>query len=1132
MGGRTEMNHYEESILSNDSTIGENTTQRCEVSIIMPIYNAAQYISEAIESIQKQTFENWELIIINEPTTTDRSEEIIKWYSYTDNRIKYYVNPAKFGISKSINEGISRAIGKYIVRMDADDLMYPNRLEEQITFMENNPDVGISGCDFDVLGENWRSNLVYDSDDICADLLFFVPLRHPTFIMRKDLLDEHNLKYDDNALAAEDYELLSRAAHCFRLANCNKKLLAYRRHENATVYRMLDEGFRVNLEIGRRQLNELGLYFNDDELELLYSHCLLNNQRHYSIENYIRLEEMLLDIWYSNQEKQLYNPSSLFKTLSQRWNKDKNNISCLNGGNNLLENAVFDLALNEDKHNLVNASAVSDNGITVLVNTENAESHIVKCLKSLINQDYSNYKAYIWGIANSDYIEKKIGVYSTIIAKIERTNTDDIREFAIATDSKYINIISGNHYLFKNYFSSAIDLLETQIPDVLVTNVRNSSNGISMEQIRVSMLWENCIDTAGIIFKKNLLTDKVSIDAVNDYYSLNGYLVDQNSLFINKQFCEFAYSKKAFISTQISKRLLENKLRLTGLDNLILTHEEYLESRSPQKSKKFFLKSMKKILEKNKNLAVFNQEILAQSVYYHWQCIFGENVPQELVEYNNALGFRLHNRIIIKFNRFFYQHSKYYYYDQMITRIIDALPKQEGSLYYPSCKDDEMIKKWTWERYQRLQKDLSATGRKIETKINQKVWDAEKRIIAIDDYAINLAYEKNKATYRPGEKIRVVIIFQVASFWASIDYLYREMLADNDFEVSVICYDEDYDQSIKTETARSFLEENNIPYLNWISTHLDDIQPHIVILQSPYDGNRRTEFKSSYLKSKGYRVIYVPYGMEIGDTEHSRKQQLDHIVRRYAWKIYTFSEIMHEDYRLYSELPDNVVVTGLPKFDALYHKEQFPISDNLKELAYGKKIVLWKVHFPKVAMVNGKLELFTPDIIEYIRFAKSIQNDKQNFYVFMPHPRFLEFNEDPEVQKQLYELMSILENCQNVFIDRNDDYRFGLLNANAIIIDRSSVAVEAGAVGVPVLFMQNDKFIEPMTRALTPLFNSYYQGSTSEDMNDFISMINKNIDTKREARLSAFQMCIPYYDGKCSSRIINNIKESLIKEGI
>lgn len=105
------------------------------VSIVMPAYNASKFISESIESVLKQTYKNWELIIVND-CSKDNTEEIIKFYSNNDSRIKYYNQKTNLGISEARNKAIIEAKGEYIAFLDSDDLWKKRKLEEQIKFME------------------------------------------------------------------------------------------------------------------------------------------------------------------------------------------------------------------------------------------------------------------------------------------------------------------------------------------------------------------------------------------------------------------------------------------------------------------------------------------------------------------------------------------------------------------------------------------------------------------------------------------------------------------------------------------------------------------------------------------------------------------------------------------------------------------------------------------------------------------------------------------------------------------------------------------------------------------------------------------------------------------------------------
>jgi glycosyltransferase involved in cell wall biosynthesis len=125
------------------------------ISVVMPVYNAAQYLREAIDSILNQTFRDFEFIIINDGST-DRSLEIIQ--SYNDDRIRL-INQKNTGLAKALNNGIAIAKSDFIARMDADDISIPERLTSQFSFLESNVDVVAVGSNAEVIDK--EGNHVY-----------------------------------------------------------------------------------------------------------------------------------------------------------------------------------------------------------------------------------------------------------------------------------------------------------------------------------------------------------------------------------------------------------------------------------------------------------------------------------------------------------------------------------------------------------------------------------------------------------------------------------------------------------------------------------------------------------------------------------------------------------------------------------------------------------------------------------------------------------------------------------------------------------------------------------------------------------------------------------------------------------
>ncbi len=122
-----------------------------KLSVIMPVYNGQDFVSKAIESILGQTFSDFEFIIINDGST-DRTLKILESYQKKDKRI-VLLNQENKGIAKSLNRGIAKAKGDYIARQDADDISFPDRLRNQVEFLDNNKDVGFLGCSCEMIDE-------------------------------------------------------------------------------------------------------------------------------------------------------------------------------------------------------------------------------------------------------------------------------------------------------------------------------------------------------------------------------------------------------------------------------------------------------------------------------------------------------------------------------------------------------------------------------------------------------------------------------------------------------------------------------------------------------------------------------------------------------------------------------------------------------------------------------------------------------------------------------------------------------------------------------------------------------------------------------------------------------------------
>jgi len=202
------------------------------ISVIMPAYNAEAYIGEAIKSILNQTFTGFEFLIYNDGST-DKTHEIIT--SFNDGRIVYKHHEKNTGYLTLLNKGLTEAKGRYIARMDADDIALPNRFEVQFKYLEENHTVGICGSWIEFIGAMTGINKSAETfEDIKYSLFFGCPLTHPTVMMRSDLLKKHQLRYKQEYYYAEDHYFFVEASLKFEITNLPIVLLKYRIH-NAQV---------------------------------------------------------------------------------------------------------------------------------------------------------------------------------------------------------------------------------------------------------------------------------------------------------------------------------------------------------------------------------------------------------------------------------------------------------------------------------------------------------------------------------------------------------------------------------------------------------------------------------------------------------------------------------------------------------------------------------------------------------------------------------------------------------------------------------------------------------------------------------------------------------------------------------
>ena len=201
------------------------------ISVLMPAYNAEKYIGEAIKSVLNQTYTDFELLVMNDGST-DRTEDII--LSFNDNRIRYIKNETNLKLIATLNKGIDLACGKYIARIDADDICLPERFEKQIKFLENHPDYVLCGSWAYLINskgeKTGRIKYINNHSLLQISLLFSCPIIHPSVMARTEILKQ--FQYCHSALHTEDLELWLRIVNAgLQIANIPQFLIKYRWHD-------------------------------------------------------------------------------------------------------------------------------------------------------------------------------------------------------------------------------------------------------------------------------------------------------------------------------------------------------------------------------------------------------------------------------------------------------------------------------------------------------------------------------------------------------------------------------------------------------------------------------------------------------------------------------------------------------------------------------------------------------------------------------------------------------------------------------------------------------------------------------------------------------------------------------------
>jgi|GEM_PF-5009610 glycosyltransferase involved in cell wall biosynthesis len=241
------------------------------VSVVIPCYNEEKFIEQTLGCFEKQTFKDFEIVIINDNSTDNTVEVISNYVKKSSLNIKLYTNDKNMGISYSTNRGISLSVGEYIALMDADDICYSYRLQDEVDFLDKNQDFFAVQGIVDLVDENGVKFAQYDVLTNYKYLkihnIFYCDIHNNTTMFRKKFIVDNKIKYRDDINGMQDWFFWG---YCMslggKIGSIQKPLSAWRRHNDSLCNNMISlakENMATSIRKELMELNGFKLIDND-----------------------------------------------------------------------------------------------------------------------------------------------------------------------------------------------------------------------------------------------------------------------------------------------------------------------------------------------------------------------------------------------------------------------------------------------------------------------------------------------------------------------------------------------------------------------------------------------------------------------------------------------------------------------------------------------------------------------------------------------------------------------------------------------------------------------------------------------------------------------------------------------------
>ncbi|WP_303312080.1 glycosyltransferase family A protein [Hymenobacter sp. BT730] len=285
------------------------------VSVLVPVYNVEAYIQETLQSLLNQTFQDFEIVIVND-RSTDRTAERIQ--ALNDPRIRLYTNPVNLGRAGSDNFGMTLVKGDLVAKMDGDDLCHPERLAKQVAFLDAHPEIDIVGSWVQCFGAG-QMLFKYPPQpaDARAMMVFNMTIGNPSVMLRSSLWQSRGLHYNEQLRQTEDYDFFGRYLPLLTIANLPEALVQYRVLAHSVRPAIYDERLRVANEIRERLLKTFGVPYSARELHL--HNTISHHPFHLGDITLAEVHEWLWKIHTSNQQSGFADSAAMLRAVAERW---------------------------------------------------------------------------------------------------------------------------------------------------------------------------------------------------------------------------------------------------------------------------------------------------------------------------------------------------------------------------------------------------------------------------------------------------------------------------------------------------------------------------------------------------------------------------------------------------------------------------------------------------------------------------------------------------------------------------------------------------------------------------------------------------------------------------------------------